>query len=202
MKSIALFAAFCTRRQTLPCHARRRRSGATGLTSSSTGDSKMTRALALIAALMFSTAVHAHETTVGTLQIIHAHIPLPAKGAMAAGGFMEIVNTGTETERLIGLEVDFATAHLHQTVVDAAGVAAMNPVEAIEIPPGASVALEHGGYHVMLMGLNRTLAVGDMLPGVLIFEHQGRVEIEFMVDPRDGSMDHGRMDMNATVPGN
>jgi len=150
----------------------------------------MTRALALIAALLFSTAVLAHETTVGNLQIIHAHIAVPAKGAMSAGGFMKIVNTGTETEHLTGAEVDFATAQLHQTVVSADGVASMNPVAAIEIPAGATVALEHGGYHVMLMGLNRTLEVGDVLPGVLIFEHQGRVEIEFKVDPWDGSMDH------------
>ncbi len=150
----------------------------------------MKRTLVLLSALFFSTAAPAHEPDVGALQIINAHIALPAPGAMSAGGFMEIVNTGTETERLIGAEVDFATAQLHQTVVSADGVASMNPVEAIEIPPGGTVALEHGGYHVMLMGLNKTLNLGDKLPGVLIFEHQGRVEIEFKVDPADGSMDH------------
>ncbi|MDP3960671.1 MAG: copper chaperone PCu(A)C [Pseudorhodobacter sp.] len=150
----------------------------------------MKRTFALLSALFISTATMAHETDVGALQIIHAHIALPAPGAMAAGGFMDIVNTGTEMERLIGVEVDFAAAQLHQTVVSADGVASMNPVEAIEIPAGATVALEHGGYHVMLMGLTKTLALGDELPGVLIFEHQGRVEIEFKVDPRDGSMDH------------
>lgn len=146
--------------------------------------------LALLSALFIATAAMAHQTDVGALQIIHAHIALPAPGAMSAGGFMEIVNTGTETERLIGVEVDFATAQMHQTVVSADGVASMNPVAAIEIPAGGSVTLEHGGYHVMLMGLTKTLNLGDELPGVLIFEHHGRVEIEFKVDPADGSMDH------------
>lgn len=145
----------------------------------------MKTTLSLISALFLATAASAHQTNVGDLQIIHAHIFAPAASAMSAAGFMDILNTGKTAERLIGVEVDWAKAGLHNTVVDANGVASMAPVDAIEIPPGTSVALAHGGYHVMLMGLTKPLNLGDELPATLIFEHQGRVDIEFQVDPAE-----------------
>ncbi|WP_040672449.1 copper chaperone PCu(A)C [Rhodobacter ferrooxidans] len=142
----------------------------------------MKKTLALLTALAFAAAAEAHQTNVGALQIIHAHIAAPAEGAQSAAAYMDILNTGPTAERLLGVEVGFASAALSGTVVDANGVASMGPLEAVDLPPGSSVALEPGGLHVMLMGLTRALAVGDELPGTLVFEHQGRVEVEFVVD--------------------
>lgn len=158
----------------------------------------MKRILAL-AAFLFAGPALAHEVTVGDLQIIHANIPQPAASAKAAGGFMAIVNNGTEPERLIGIEADFAMkAETHESKVDADGVGTMEHVDFIEIPPGQTVNLEHGGYHIMFMGLKETLEEGAMLKATLIFEKVGRVEIEFMVDPPMGEMmkgmDHSKMD--------
>ncbi|MDP4033596.1 MAG: copper chaperone PCu(A)C [Pseudorhodobacter sp.] len=158
----------------------------------------MTRTVSLISALLFSTSVFAHEVAVGDLQVIHAHIPAPAASAKSAAGYMAIANDGPEAERLIGVEVDFAHAMLHTTIFSADGIASMTHIEAVEIPAGDAVVLEPGGIHVMLMGLTRSLAVGDMLPATLIFEHAGPVAIEFMVDPADGSMDHSMMDHSTT----
>jgi periplasmic copper chaperone A len=157
----------------------------------------MTRILALLAAL-FTAPVLAHEVTVGDLQIIHPHIPQPAASAKAAGGFMAIVNNGTEPDRLIGIESDIAMkSEVHESKVDAAGVGTMEHVDFIEIPPGDTVSLEHGGYHVMFMGLNGTLTEGEMRKATLIFERTGRVEVEFMIDPPVGEgegHDHSKMD--------
>jgi periplasmic copper chaperone A len=153
--------------------------------------------LALVASLLFAVPALAHEVTVGDLQIIHASIPQPAASAKAAGGFMAIVNNGTETERLIGIESDIAMkSETHESKVNADGVGTMEHVDFIEIPPGETVNLEHGGYHIMFMGLNGTLTEGDMVKATLIFERAGRVEIEFMVDPPmgEGEMDHTKMD--------
>jgi copper(I)-binding protein len=111
---------------------------------------------------------------------------------------MGISNEGDHPDTLIGVEVGFAAkAMLHTTEFSADGVASMKHVEALEIPAGDTVVLEPGGYHIMLMGLTQPLNVGDMVPATLIFEQGGRVEIEFMVDPADGSVDHSKMDHSA-----
>lgn len=157
----------------------------------------MKRLLALATALILATPVLAHEVTAGDLQIIHPHIPQPAATAKAAGGFMAIVNNGTEPDRLIAVETDIAAkAEVHESRIDANGVGTMEHVDALEIPPGETVNLEHGSYHIMLMGLTGPLTEGELHKAVLVFERAGRVEIEFMIDPPAGmgEMDHSKMD--------
>ncbi|MCU0827765.1 MAG: copper chaperone PCu(A)C [Tabrizicola sp.] len=162
--------------------------------------------LSLLASLTLATQLWAHEVTVGDLQIIHPHIPQPAASAKAAGGFMAIVNTGSEPDRLIGIESDIAAkSEVHESRVDANGVGTMEHLDAIDIPPGKTVSLEHGGYHIMFMGLAETLTEGEMHKATLIFERAGRVEVEFMIDPPIGKgkghdhskMDHSEMDHGA-----
>ena len=160
----------------------------------------MTRILALVASLFLVGPALAHGITAGDLEITHPHIPQPAASAKAAGGFMAITNTGTEIERLIGVESGIAAkSETHESKVDANGVGTMEHVDAIEIPPGQTVNLEHGGYHIMFMGLTGPLTEGEMHKATLIFERAGRVEIEFQIDPPVGegtshdAMDHSQM---------
>ena len=152
----------------------------------------MPKTFALIAALLLGGMACAHELTVGDLQFIHPHIPRPAATAQVAGGYMAISNEGVQADRLIGVSSSIAaSASLHETRVDANGVASMSPVEALEIPAGDTVLLEPGGYHIMFMGLTGRFAEGDMLPVTLTFEKAGAIEMEFMVDPADGTaMEH------------
>jgi copper(I)-binding protein len=153
----------------------------------------MTKTLTLLAALLCGTAALAHQITIGDLEIVHASIPVPFAGAKSAAGFMAIVNNGTEPDRLIGASAGFAAmTQVHESKTDANGVATMNHIDALEIPAGETVMLEHGSYHVMFMGLKQTLTEGDMLPATLTFEKAGTVELEFMVDPPgEGGHDHG-----------
>ena len=165
----------------------------------------MNRILALVAAVFLGGPVFALSVTAGDLEIIHPRIPQPAASAKAAGGFMAIVNNGTEADRLIGVESGIAAKNeVHESKVDANGVGTMEHVDAIEIPPGETVKLEHGGYHVMFMGLSGTLTEGERHKATLIFERAGRVEIEFEIDPPMGEggmnqsdMDHSKMEHGA-----
>lgn len=150
------------------------------------------------AALFFVSLAFAHETKVSNFQIIHAAIPAPISAAKSAAGYMAISNEGATDDALIGAEVNFAAkAMLHTTEFGADGVARMMHVPRLIIPADDTVVLELGGFHIMLMGLTRTLEVGDMLPATLIFEHAGRIPFEFMVDPADGSVDNSKMDHSA-----
>ncbi|MEZ5796775.1 MAG: copper uptake system-associated protein [Paracoccaceae bacterium] len=158
------------------------------------GTASMKPLTGLLFALLMSTAVHAHGVTEGDIEVIHPNIPQPAEGSVTAAGYMAISNSGDHTDRLIGVETPVAeSAMLHESRVSADGVATMVHVDGIEIPAGDTALLEPGGFHVMLMGLTQTLAEGQMVPGVLVFEHAGRIEIEFMVDP-PGGVDHSQMD--------
>jgi hypothetical protein len=149
----------------------------------------MTKTFALIAALLLGGMAGAHELTVGDLQFIHPHIPQPAATAQVAGGYMAISNAGAQADRLMGVSSAIAkSVSLHETRVDANGVASMSPVKALEIPAGETVLLEPGGYHIMFMGLTGRLSEGDMLPVTLTFEKAGAIEMEFMVDPAGGAM--------------
>jgi periplasmic copper chaperone A len=141
-------------------------------------------ALRLIVGLMLVAQAHAHEFTAGDLELIHPNIPAPAASAKAVGGYLGIANSGTEPDRLIGVEVpSVMRAEIHTTQHSADGIAKMMQLEGIDIPAGETVMLERGGMHIMLMGLKAPLTEGQMVPATLIFERAGRVEIEFMIDP-------------------
>ena len=91
---------------------------------------------------------------------------------------------------------------IHRTETDAAGVARMVPVEALEIPPGATVTLEPGGTHVMFMGLTAPFAEGDKIDATLVFEKAGEVAVRFNVEARrDGTLERRWITNDARRPG-
>ena len=51
----------------------------------------------------------------------------------------------------------------------------------LEIKPGATVKLEPGGYHLMLLKLKKPLTAGHRFKATLVFEKAGPVEVEFEV---------------------
>ncbi|MBA3908664.1 MAG: hypothetical protein C0524_02020 [Rhodobacter sp.] len=155
--------------------------------------------LTLAIAMFLATPPSAHEIIAGDLQIIHPYIPRPQASAMAAGGFLAIVNNGTEAERLIGVESDASKkVELHESKVDANGIAMMTHVEVLEIPAGVTVSLEQGSHHIMFMGLTAPIAEGQLVKGAPIFEKAGRIEIEFEVEP-GGAMDHSDREHGAST---
>ncbi len=56
------------------------------------------------------------------------------------------------------------------------GMMSMQPVESIDVPANGSVALEPGGFHIMLLDVKKVLAVGDTIEVTLTFEKAGEVE--------------------------
>ena len=73
---------------------------------------------------------------------------------------------------------------------DAAGVTRMRPVEALDIPPGATLVLAPQGLHVMFMGLGEPLVSGTGIPATLVFEEAGEIPVEFKVEPRTAGAMH------------
>ncbi|MBV8455785.1 MAG: copper chaperone PCu(A)C, partial [Acetobacteraceae bacterium] len=57
----------------------------------------------------------------------------------------------------------------------------MREVRAIPIPPGQTVTLAPGGYHVMLLHIKQPLAAGDTFACSVIFQKAGEKPIEVKV---------------------
>ncbi len=133
----------------------------------------------------------------GTVAIRDAYVKATVGQATASAAYMTLVNRGDAVERLVGAASPAAEAvELHAHAVGEDGVMRMRPVEAVEIEPGAETALEPGGLHLMLVGLDRPLDEGATFPLTLTFAGAGEVELDLPVRSilaimRQGAGDRG-----------
>lgn len=155
---------------------------------------KMLAALLLACALV-ATTLSAHEYALKSLRIDHPFARATPPGAKTGGVFVTVENTGTQSDRLIGVSSPVAGgADLHEMKVDA-GVMKMRGVAALEVKPGETLELKPGGYHVMLSELRQPLKLGDKFPLTLRFENAGAVEVSVWVEDMGamgGTGAHGR----------
>lgn len=90
------------------------------------------------------------------------------QGQSATGAFMTL--TAPDGARLIGASSPVAgVVEVHEMVMEGS-VMKMRAVPAVDLPPGRSIELKPGGYHVMLMDLKRPLQAGERVPLELRFE--------------------------------
>lgn len=139
----------------------------------------------LAAALLFGACqtAPAPAPAPGTpLRIADAYVPAaPAGGTSAL--FLEVTG-GAEPDTLLGALFDGAErVELHESVERAGGLRGMRAVDALPVAPGQTVALQPGGYHVMLIGLRETLEAGDSLEVALRFARAGGLAVRAGVRP-------------------
>ena len=121
--------------------------------------------------------VRAADLTAGDLTIEAPWARASIGAARAGAAYLTIVNRGAAIDRLVSVEASLAKrAGLHRTLNEY-GVMKMRPAGTIEIPPGATLGLEPGGLHVMLMGLQGPLVEGESFAMTLTFERAGSVEL-------------------------
>ena len=102
----------------------------------------------------------------------------PGGGVSAV--YMVIENTGGTDDRLVSAETDAAgIVELHSSAMDDQGVMRMRPLsDGLVIPANGSVVLQPGGYHVMLMDLQRDLMAGETVALTLSFESGKTMTVE------------------------
>lgn len=130
--------------------------------------------------LLFAAPAHAQEVSVKD-----AWIRGTVQGQSATGAFMEL--TGKSNARLVGAASPAAkTVEVHNMKVENS-IMKMFPVEGIDLPAGKPVKLAPGGYHVMLMDLQKPLNAGDKVPMKLTFElaNRKRETVDLSVEVRD-----------------
>lgn len=112
--------------------------------------------------------------------------------------YLRLLNRGAETDRLIAATSSVAEiTEIHQTTVEN-DVMRMGEIEGLDLPAGEWVAFEPGGYHIMLVNLQRNLIEGEAIPLTLTFESGIELIIAVPVyDPMMTDMeDHHRHDHN------
>ena len=96
----------------------------------------------------------------------------------AASGAIYMTLTSPTGDTLVGASTPVATsASVHESSL-ADGIMRMRPVEGgLNLPPGQAVALQPGGYHLMLEGLKTPMKQGEQVPVHLTFRKASPVDV-------------------------
>jgi copper(I)-binding protein len=140
------------------------------------------RAAAIGLAALAASPGLAQEYKAGPIRIEAPWIRATPTGAQVAGGYMKIENTGKEADRLLSGTTSIAGKFEIHEMKMSGNVMKMRELDkGLAVPPGQSVELKPGSYHVMLMDLKQPPKAGDKVKGTLVFEKAGKVEIEYTV---------------------
>lgn len=146
----------------------------------------------LLALFAMTNSLFAHEFKSGDIVVEHPWSRATPAGAKVAAGYLIITNNGSTPDRLIAVSGEIAgKTEVHEMAVDDKGVMTMRPVEGIEIPPGSSVELKPGGYHIMFLQLSKPAMEGQPFKGSLTLEKAGTIDVEFAVEKMGAPASHG-----------
>lgn len=139
------------------------------------------------ALLVFVAAVTAHgaDYEAGTLLITEPWSRPTPPTASAGAVYLSIRNRGSTADRLLSLSTPVAGAvqiHASRTVN---GMMEMRQLPGLDCPAHATVNIEPGSMHLMLVGLSRPLTAGSHFPLTLRFRGAGEVTVQVHVGDRE-----------------
>lgn len=138
---------------------------------------------ALLAAILVVAAgnVAASDTAVASDIVVENAKMRYIPGDRPSAGYMTMTNPGNTPVALVGAHTEaYARVELHRSVM-LEGTMRMEMQKAIDIPPGDAVVLMPGDYHLMFMGAEQPVAVGDQLGVTLSFSSGHETEVHFEV---------------------
>lgn len=125
------------------------------------------------------------QKTLSTIEIKDSWIRTPAPFAQALAGFMLLKNHSNRPIALVQVKAEgFEHIMLHQSM-NKNGMHKMKHAENIVIPPQGELRFQHGGYHIMLMGIQKKIQSGDEIPLTLVFDNGLETLVSFVVKNSD-----------------
>lgn len=117
-----------------------------------------------------------HRGVVGPAPVVEdawaraVRMPLtPLPEGVNSAAYMTLQNHGTVAARLVGASCpDADSVQIHVSRIEN-GIARMRRVAGLDLPPGGSVRLAPGGYHLMLLDVHRSFVQGDTVSITLHF---------------------------------
>jgi len=144
--------------------------------------------LLLAAGVLGAAPAVAHQYELGTLVIGHPWSRPTAPGMPMGVAYLSITNNGKTADALVAASSPAAArVEFHKTTL-ADGMARMRPLTEIAIAPGATVKVEPGGIHLMLVDLKAPLEPGKSVSLVLEFRVAGKITVELSVEARDAPL--------------
>jgi len=120
------------------------------------------------------------------------------KGTSTGAVYLMLSNRGSAADHLVGVSTPVADrAELHEDLTEN-GMMSMNPVPDLPLAPSASTAIEPGRYHIMLIGMKKSVNVGESFPIMLTFATAPPLQVSVAVTrtpPKSASAAPGQMKM-------
>ena len=112
-----------------------------------------------------------------TLTFSAAFVREAKQNQQSTAAYVTIQNNRDTPEKLLGASSPVAErVELHR-IMNNHGLRRMHEIDEIPLPPHTAVALKFGTYHLMLIGLKKSLTKGMMVPIELRFATIGRVSV-------------------------
>ncbi|MCX5520875.1 copper chaperone PCu(A)C [Kaistia defluvii] len=143
--------------------------------------------------LLAAPSAFAHDYKVGDIEIGHPWTRATPPAARAGGGYLTLTNRGQTADRLMGGSSSASGRVEVHTMEVTDGVMKMRELaDGLALPPGETVKLEPGSFHLMLIDLKEPIREGAKIPVTLRFEHAGTVDVELAAGALGApAMDHG-----------
>jgi len=143
-------------------------------------------------AIAVAACLAAQATWAANINVSEAWARATMPGQPVSGAYMQIRSDADA--RLVGVSSPAVPrVEVHEMKMDG-DVMRMREVKAIELPKGKTVSLQPGGFHIMLMNLQKPIAAGDVIPLTLVVESGGkRQTVEVRAEARamgSGAMQH------------
>lgn len=114
----------------------------------------------------------------GSIEVTNALIYATPPKAKNGGAFMEIKNLSDKEMVLIGAENNASRVTELHTHIEEQGMKKMIQIKEIRIAPKSMAVLKRGGYHIMLIDLEKPLKAGDTVNIKLIFSNNETVNVD------------------------
>ncbi len=118
------------------------------------------------------------QAVVGDLRIWDGFTRAMLPGAKVGGGYLTIVNPGSEADRLISMASPAAgRVELHEMAMEGEVMRMRALKDDLTIPPGETISLAPGGKHLMFFDVAEPFRQGAGIAVTLTFEGAGTVDI-------------------------
>ncbi|HEX4711376.1 copper chaperone PCu(A)C [Phenylobacterium sp.] len=134
----------------------------------------------LIAAVVAALALPLTAYGSGKMEVLNPW-SRPAVAGTNGVGYMVLANHGRTADALEKVESPLASRVEIHSMSMAGGVMSMAKVDAVPVPPGGEATFGPGAYHLMLIGLTKTLRAGDQAPATLTFASGAKLNVAFAV---------------------
>jgi copper(I)-binding protein len=134
----------------------------------------------LIVAAVAALATPFAAFAAGTVEVLQPW-SRPAVAGTNGVGYMILANPGRAADVLEKVETPLAALVEMNSTSMAGGVMSMKKEDKVAVPAGGRTTFGPGAYHLMLIGLTKTLKAGDQVPATLSFASGAKVKVAFAV---------------------